>query len=321
MTRLTEAILSQPLKLRALLRRDLKPWAAKLRGCRCVWLVGTGSSQHAAELGAMALTEAGVDARWAGSYEFTRIGPRITRDDAVVVISHTARTAFAAAGRAAALSSSAAVISITGHGAGWPEALETVAAEQSQTYTVSYTAALMVLYRLAFELGAAAFSPTALESAVSAVERVIAEFDPPLTEWSGRAIVIAGNGPGAVTAREAALKLREAAHILAEGYGAEYLLHGSAVPLDACDSLLLIQRKTDPDRLLSELGAAAQREGLKVVGLDEPSIAHPVLAQLPLTVQAQLLASCLARSRDTDPDRVITGGWADESLWSIGGPR
>src|SRR3712207_7174955 len=35
-----------------------------------------------------------------------------------------------------------------------------------------------------------------------------------------------------VTAREGALKLREAARRLAEGFDAEYLLHGSAVPLD-----------------------------------------------------------------------------------------
>ncbi len=48
-----------------------------------------------------------------------------------------------------------------------------------------------------------------------------------------RDLVIAGAGPAAFTAREGALKLREGARVLAEGHDIEYLLHGSAVPLDA----------------------------------------------------------------------------------------
>ena len=48
-----------------------------------------------------------------------------------------------------------------------------------------------------------------------------------------RLLVLVGAGPSAVTAREGALKVREASRFLAEGYDAEYLLHGSAVPLDA----------------------------------------------------------------------------------------
>jgi glucosamine--fructose-6-phosphate aminotransferase (isomerizing) len=114
--------------------------------------VGTGSSQHVAELGALALTDAGLDARWSGSMAFARSGPKPDRDDAVIVISHTARSSFALAAREAAFASGALVASITGIGAGWQEAIETVTTEKSQTYTVSVTAALMVLLRLAGEL-------------------------------------------------------------------------------------------------------------------------------------------------------------------------
>ena len=52
-----------------------------------------------------------------------------------------------------------------------------------------------------------------------------------------RDLVIAGAGPAAFTAREGALKLREGARVPAVGHDIEFLLHGSAVPLDRRDAL------------------------------------------------------------------------------------
>ena len=52
--------------------------------------------------------------------------------------------------------------------------------------------------------------------------------------------MITGAGPAAITAREGALKVREAARVLAEGYDVEYLLHGSAVPLGRRDHLVAL---------------------------------------------------------------------------------
>ena len=43
-----------------------------------------------------------------------------------------------------------------------------------------------------------------------------------------------------MTAREGALKVREAARFPAEGYDVEYLLHGHAVPLNASDHLVTL---------------------------------------------------------------------------------
>jgi len=45
------------------------------------------------------------------------------------------------------------------------------------------------------------------------------------------------------------------------------------------------------------------------------------LAQIPLTVRLQALASRCADQRGQDPDTVITSGWAEPSLWRIGGPE
>jgi len=143
----------------------------------------------------------------------------------------------------------------------------------------------------------------------------------PEVEPPDRALVLVGSGAGAVSAREGALKLREAARVIAEGYGAEYLLHGHAVPLSPRDSLLVIGAKADGDGLLRTLGRAAAGEGLAVAYVDEPSIGHPVLAQLPIIARLQLLASRLAQARAADPDTAIVGHWADDALWTIGRPE
>jgi len=320
MTELERAIRAQPAELERLAARDVASDAARLQGRRRVWLVGTGSSQHAAELGALLLKEAGLDARWSGSSDFARLDPGPDADDGVIVISHTARSSYAVAAREAALASGAEVVSITGVGGGWQEAIETVAKEHSDTYTVSVTAALMVLFRLAHELGAPGLSAGDLKLAVERVGTVVAEMEVPAVEASSRVLVLAGSGAGAVSAREGALKLREAAHVPAEGYEGEYLLHGGAVHLQHGDALLLVGPATDRDGLLNALGKAAEAEGLAVASIEEPSIGHPILAQLPMTVRLQLLALSFSRAHSTDPDKAITGHWADEAMWAIGRP-
>ena len=55
--------------------------------------------------------------------------------------------------------------------------------------------------------------------------------------------------------------------------------------------------------------------------LGEPASLPALLAQIPLTVRLQLLALRFAATRNQDPDKVITGRWDDQQLWSIGSPR
>jgi len=138
-TNLERQIRSQPEELARVAGVPLGDAADRLRPCRRVWLVGTGTSQHAAELGAAMLMDAGVDARGMSSMGFVRFGPSIRGDDGVIVVSHTAgaETTYAAAARRRALDAGAAVVSVTRRGGGLPKALETVEKETSQTYTVS----------------------------------------------------------------------------------------------------------------------------------------------------------------------------------------
>jgi glucosamine--fructose-6-phosphate aminotransferase (isomerizing) len=173
-----------------------------------------------------------------------------------------------------------------------------------------------VLALIAGELGAEGLGPEAVVAAADATETALASPDeipaPP------RLTVLAGLGPGAVTAREGALKLREAARLTAEGFDAEYLLHGNAVPLGEQDALIVLGR--DGDGFLPLLAKAAREAGVPTVELDQPEPGDELIAQIPLTARLQLLALRRAEAGGQDPDTVITGSWGDEKLWATGAP-
>jgi glutamine---fructose-6-phosphate transaminase (isomerizing) len=355
-TALAETVANQGAVLRHALELDLDSSAAKLAGAERVWLVGTGTSEHAALLGAAMLAGAGLDACAVSGQGFVIAPPRLGPGDAAIVISHTASTTFARQAREEALAAGARVVSITGEGKDWPEAIEAAPPERSETYTASYLAALLVLARLAARLGedgaegagrlraasgialadgpsasgdggrpasgdagprsaVGTFDGAALAALPALVEAAAAE--PTLIERPPpRLTVLFGAGPAAVTAREGALKLREASRVLAEGFESEYLLHGSAVPLTEDDHLVAIDPDADPTGLTAEVARAAEHEGIAVTRLAPPPDLPPLLAQLPLTARLQSLASDWADLRTVDPDTVITGAWAADSFWA-----
>jgi glucosamine--fructose-6-phosphate aminotransferase (isomerizing) len=239
------------------------------------------------------------------------------------VITHTAETAYAARARADALAAGVPVVSITGAGRGWPEAIETVAPDESHTYTVSYTTVLAVLARLAHALGWPDGSHGQLAQVTAQVRRVCADPGPDAAAVAmpARSLAIVGCGPWAVTAREGALKVREAARMLAEGFDTDRLLHGGAVPYTAADSLVVLEPAADPDGLTGAVAAAARAENIPVAELAAPDSAlAPLLAQIPMTVRLQLLAENFARLRRQNPDTAIVGAWDDPQLWRMGSP-
>ena len=307
---------------------DLARPASVLAGAGRVILVGTGTSQHAAELGAMMLAAAGRDAVWYPAATWARWGSGPRPGDALLVISHTGETAYAARARADALAAGVPVVSVTGTGRGWPEAIETVPPDESHTYTVSYTSALAVLARLASELGWADGSAEQVARAAIGVRQAVAS--PGIEEVAvpARSLAIVGCGPWGITAREGALKIREGARMLAEGFDTDRLLHGGAVPLTAADGLVVLEPAADPDGLTAALGAAAEAERVPVAVLaaaDVPGAADsgplpPLLAQIPMTVRLQLLAERFACLRRQDPDVAITGEWDAPALWQMGAP-
>jgi glucosamine--fructose-6-phosphate aminotransferase (isomerizing) len=237
------------------------------------------------------------------------------------VISHNAgaETSYASAAYTMGMNAGLRVLAITRRGGGLPESLETVDRERSHTYTVSYTAVLIVLARLAHELGAASLAPNVLARVPGAVRDAIAEPGTQHIAQPSRLLLLFGEGPASVTAREGALKVREAARFTAEGYDVEYLLHGSAVPLTPQDHLIALS-PPDTSGLTEALAGAAEAEGIGVTRVAETTDLPPVLAQIPLVARLQLLALRFATERGQDPDLVIERAWAADDLWRIGAP-
>jgi glucosamine--fructose-6-phosphate aminotransferase (isomerizing) len=323
-THLEEQIRAQPDELFRIVtservRGQVHVAAESLQRARRIWLVGTGTSHHAAILGAGMLQDAGRAATPMSSMRFVDWAPIVAQEDVIIVITHTGETAYALAARALATTAGIHTITITKRGTSFPHSIETTAAETAETYTVSYTTALVILAMIAQELGADSITDDALALVPAAVRSAV---DDPGTEGIAapeRALVIAGAGPAAVTAAEGALKLREGARLLAEGYDVEYLLHGSAVPLDARDRILGLT-SPDADGLVRGVAQAASTQGIPVDLLEEPAPLPLLLAQVPLTVRLQMLALRHAIERGQDPDTVIVGAWSDEGLWRVGRP-
>lgn len=321
-TQLERQIASQPDELEAMLSTPLpQNLVERLQRARRVWLVGTGTSQHAAELGAWMLHDAGRAAHAMSSMHFVNWAPPINTRDALILISHNAgaETAFAGAAWTIAMDAGLQVISVTRRQGRLSSAIETVEKETSHTYTVSYTAALLQLARLAHALGAPSFPPDVVARVPAAVRAAVAVPGTGSIDRPARLLVLSGEGPASVTAREGALKVREAARFPAEGYDIEYLLHGHAVPLNASDHLVTL---VPPDTQGLTLGVehAARAAGVTVTRVEESAELPPLLAQIPLVVRIQLLALRFAIERAQDPDVAIEPPWDDELLWSIGSP-
>jgi glucosamine--fructose-6-phosphate aminotransferase (isomerizing) len=323
-TKLEEQIRSQPEELFRLVTSErvseqVRVSAEALNRARRIWVVGTGTSYHAAILGAGLLQDAGRAATPMSSMRFVHWAPIVGPEDMIVVITHTGETAYALAARALATTAGIHTITITKRGTSFPHAIETTPPETAETYTVSYSTALLILAMIAKELGADTVTDDVLALVPGAVRNAI---DSPGTEQvqaPERVLVVAGAAAAAVTAAEGALKLREGARVLAEGYDAEFLLHGSAVPLDARDRIVGLTTPDD-DGFVASLIQAARSAGIPVDVVEESAPLPVLLAQIPLTVRLQMLALRLAVDRGQDPDTVIVGGWADENLWRIGRP-
>src|SRR6516164_4629110 len=323
MTALLRMIGSQADAIERIGGLDLAGPAEVLAQARRILLVGTGTSLHAAELGAMMLTQAGRDAYAYPAATWARWGAAPHATDVVCVITHTAETAYAAKARADALAAGVPVVSITGTGRGWPEAIETVSPDESHTYTVSYTSVLAVLARLAHELGWPDGSASQLARVTGQVRQACADPGTEAVAMPARSLAIAGCGPWGITAREGALKIREGARMLAEGFDTDRLLHGGAVPYTAADGLVVLEPRADPDGLTGAVGEAARQEGIPVAVLEAPADGGslpPLLAQIPMTVRLQLLAETFAGLRHQNPDAAIVGAWDEPALWRMGSP-
>jgi glucosamine--fructose-6-phosphate aminotransferase (isomerizing) len=296
MSQMRETMWSQPGELRRILADPEAADAAaeRLRGRR-IWLIGIGTSWHAAHHGAWLLGEAGVAAHAAHAADLAPYGRPVDSGDGVIVLSHTGVTGYTAQMLDRARSAGAAVAHVTAVGVGGD--LETVPPETSYAYTASHTAALLRLAQVATALGAELGDLGAIPDRV---ERVL-ERPGPLADVPARLIELIGSGPNAWTAKEGALKVREASYVAAEGLSSEQFFHGPSVALDEQDTLVVLDGGGPAADRREAIAAAVEVGGTRVLRFAERDLGE-ALSIFALTTVVQRIALDLAEVRGVSPD-------------------
>ena len=323
----------QPADVRALLAEG---WdgageaAGHLAGAARVFVVGIGTSFHAAQIGAFLLRTAGVDARAVDSYEFATYPYTLQAGDAVIVMAHTGGKRYSVAAATMAAAAGVPCIGISGRESkmsddGLTLVLRTVARETSAAYTASHLGALTVLAQIATTVGerqgatAVAGWRDALAMLPDHVEDVLrrdGEIEPVARGIvaAHRRIFCIGAGPNAATATEASLKARETAYVTSDGMSLEQFLHGPMVTVNPDDQVVAIAVDGPGMERLAQIANALRLIGTPLWAVGQaietaPDAAHFPLPALPeplspllAVVPVQLLAYYLALAKGTNPD-------------------
>jgi glucosamine--fructose-6-phosphate aminotransferase (isomerizing) len=323
-----DAIYAQPGALRLVGRGNeatLAAAASALSNAVHVVLAGTGSSWHAALVGAWLFARAGrlgsrVRAAFGG--ELADYGLPCGPGTARLGITHRG-TGSVTDALAAARATGAATIAVTAKGSDAPGAehvLRTVDREASDTHTVSYTSALGLLAMLAAAVGKDEMLGHAVDALPDQIalllgqeswEEIAARFGRRRQYW------FIGGGPNYATALEGALKLTEAACQPALGLDAEQFLHGPWLALDRDDLLVLVAPPGASHARCLAAARVAQNTGAAILALcadgdrelgalatetialpDVDESLSPIAAVVPL----QLFAYHVAVARGRNPD-------------------
>jgi glutamine---fructose-6-phosphate transaminase (isomerizing) len=269
--------------------------ARRLRGRR-VWLVGTGTSWHAANHGAWLLRAAGVDAGAVQATDAALGLPAPGERDAVVVLSHTGAKRHGATVLERAREAGMECLVIGARGRDGVD-LATSEREQSSAYTASHLGALMRLCQLSSALGAELGDLEAVPGAVGAV----LDGDGAGVTAPARLLEFTGAGANQWTAAEGALKVRETARLATEGLSAEQLLHGPLVALGGDDALVVLDGGGPEAARLDDVARLAEHDGARVHRIAARELGEP-LSIFPLTAAVQRIALECAEALGTDPD-------------------
>ncbi|GER91594.1 hypothetical protein KDW_57560 [Dictyobacter vulcani] len=290
---------------------------------------GIGTSLHACRVAAhwlYTLSGGRILALALSAHDLALTAP-LTREHQVVVVSHRGTKRFPGEALRRARELGAYTVAITSIDAPEPEAdviLRTCPGELSSTHTVSYTTALAVLAKLVGTMSGEHGQQflTGLQNIPAAIEATLAEPAPVAIaeQLAGREpILLAGMGIDAITAAEAALKIKEGTYQWAEGIETENALHGPPAALRAGMGAVLITSSLDDAGRTRELRTALKsldvatftcgtgfQDDLRFASVD--TLLRPFVAIVPL----QRLTAEIARIRHTNPDAIHT----DQEPWT-----
>jgi glucosamine--fructose-6-phosphate aminotransferase (isomerizing) len=187
-------------------------------------------------------------------------------------------------------------------------------AEGAVPATKTFTAQLAAMAMIAEALGPVAWNGRDWKRLPAVVGEVLndptpAEGAAALLGEAGELVAV-GRGYLMCVALEAALKLREAAGVRAEGWSAADFRHGPVTVVRGDLPVLAVSASGPAAADVEDLAASLERAGGPVLRLaDRPGVALPYpsglaepLSAIPATVRAQQLALAVARRRRMDPD-------------------
>jgi glutamine---fructose-6-phosphate transaminase (isomerizing) len=186
--------------------------------------------------------------------------------------------------------------------------------EQAVPATKTFTAQLAAVALVAEALGAVPWGEREWERMAEVVEGLLA--DPAPAERAAEVLgdaeemVAIGRGYLMCVALEAALKLREATGVRAEGWSAADFRHGPVTIARGDIPLLAVSAAGPAEADVEELAAQLERAGTPVLRLAdraEANLPYPgdlpePLRAVPAAIRAQQLALSLALRRGLDPD-------------------
>ena len=321
--RMYEEILSQPQHVLALgeaVARGADAAAGILAG-KSPLLVGCGTSLFAAELAASYLYERGASVVATGAFPLLGRQVPLDRRRPIVAFSHSGETAAVLDLLAAAREREVPTVLVTGFasstGAGLASATVTTgyARELSWCHTISFTLsslmAVLLLKAAAAQMPPQLTPPSPVEVAegIDAVlrhEGAIAKQAKGLLD--GRRLLV-GAAEGLALAREAGLKLSEAAYLDNQALELEQFFHGYVPTYGPGDHVLAVLGPAAGHRA-QDLRRVAEIVGLSLLALDLPTLAAWAPAVSPdafpwlAGVYLQLLTYHAALERGTNPDQL-----------------
>ncbi len=332
-----DAIQAQPetwTRVVARVRDGARSLAELMAGTARFYLVGTGTSFHAAQAGEGLLSKYGGPGEYRAvpSFDFALYTPPLSPADAVLVVSHRGYKTYSVKSLEIAHAVGCRTVLITGEG---PHAVPKpgltdyvfVGAPQeiSSAHTVSYVASVAILATLAQQLAIVRHGPEQLtdqfldetvRQALTHALQTESQVAQLARQFAGRRrLWIIGGGPASFVATETALKIRETSYLQAEGIATETMLHGPFQAVEAEDLFVLIApqgpaqaRTLELSRIIREIGAPLvvvsdsprdeliSRDWILVPHLPEPFV--PLTSLMPM----QLFAYHLALARRANPD-------------------
>ncbi len=334
-----DCILIQPEVFANVVKKNedvIETFATKVASCNRLFLVGIGTSYHAAQIGEYLVRayDSSLDTYAYQAFDFALYGPQLKSTDCVIAISHRGNktytlnslnharelgcyTALITGEDSAASSSNISVDTI----------LHTVAQEKSSAHTISYVGALAVLSSLVrhlgyYRTGLRILQKDFLYEQIPRVLQTILKKENEIAllarqHVKRRRFWLVGGGPSAVTAHEAALKIKETSYLQAEGMSIEAMLHGPFQCSGPEDLFILISPAGKAQARVLELVALVKEIGAEqLIFSDETSKlsqqdltgacivpAMPeVFTALTCLIPLQLFAYYLALESGTNPD-------------------